>query len=649
MITALLLRNYKNYNNMHFIQICNNTAEKYSVYVGNNGVGKSAILESLDVILNNRDWNYTKGSKRTESFICPIYLIEKTKIKETDILRIVGDYFWNVNEKANPNIKGSTALNDLIRFRDDLKGTYKDSHYFIMIGGDYNNPRAAYFATFHDDILNKIASDLGHTKEKAQELLDDTRSIIEQLYRYIYIPVEEAPTELLKLQNNTMQYLLNRNILEEIEKLLKERGRGKKAIVDRINDSLDVFIDEVNKVITSVDGKYSFKSEIGARRKITSKDIREKILEAYFPLKTLKVNGHNVENLSSGEQRKSIIDVAYSIIVANAEKDTERDIILAIDEPESSMHISNCYAQFGRLDEIATNYDKQVMVTTHWYGFLPIIYNGNMHHITNDDDNKVSISSFSLSNILEERRNFPDVIELKSFFDLASSIITYIRTKPEDIWIICEGKDDKKYLECILYGESNINILPVGGCGNVSKLYEMIYSVLTEKTENRTCRVLFLIDSDIKAKNFVQPNGWGTKNKDIKFRRLQVEDGNVKLYDPTKQNTYSQTEIEDCLDGNIFFESLKRSIDTYNDPNLKKEILKFNVTKDAKYSLLRGDDTILIGIDASSMEAKKKVIAFAESDEGKELLVQNYEKVFSELSIKPEHMLKTAILSLWDN
>ena len=57
------------------------------------------------------------------------------------------------------------------------------------------------------------------------------------------------------------------------------------------------------------------------------------------------------------------------------------------------------------------------------------------------------------------RRSFPDVIELKSFFDLASSIITYIRTKPNDTWIICEGKDDKQYLECVLYGEKNINII----------------------------------------------------------------------------------------------------------------------------------------------------------------------------------------------
>ena len=515
-----------------------------------------------------------------------------------------------------------------------------------MIGGDFNNPKSAFCATFNDDILNKITRNGNITKDKAQEELDVIRKRIEGLYRYLYIPVEDSPSELLKLQNNTMQYLLNRNILEEIEKLLKQSGRGKAAIVDRINQSLDEFIEEVNNVITKVDDKYTFKSEAGARKKITAKDMREKILEAYFPLKTLKVNGHDVENLSSGEQRKAIIDVAYSIIVANAEKETERDIVLAIDEPESSMHISNCYNQFERLDEIAVVFGKQVLITTHWYGFLPIIYKGNMHHIINSEGN-TKINSFSLNNIMEERRNFPDVIELKSFFDLASSIITYIRTKPNDIWIICEGKDDKQYLECVLHGEDNINILPVGGCGNVSKLFEMIYSILSEKTEQKICKVLFLIDTDIKAKSYVQPIGWGTRNNNIKFRRLQVENGSIKLYDPTKQNTYVQTEIEDCLDGNTYFKALSEAIVENGDIELLRELTKFTVTKDACYSMIRGDDTILIGKDVTAMEAKKKIVAFAESDNGKELIVKNYKKIFDELDNKPDHKLKAELLSLW--
>ena len=57
MISGILLRHYKNYGNLKFIPICDSTEYMYSVYVGNNGVGKSAILEDLYVLMKYRYCN----------------------------------------------------------------------------------------------------------------------------------------------------------------------------------------------------------------------------------------------------------------------------------------------------------------------------------------------------------------------------------------------------------------------------------------------------------------------------------------------------------------------------------------------------------------------------------------------------------------
>lgn len=84
MIAAVLLRHYKNYGNVKFVPICDNANYRYSVYVGNNGVGKSAILEALDVELNGRFWNVTFNMKKSEAFICPLFLIEKRKYQQVD-------------------------------------------------------------------------------------------------------------------------------------------------------------------------------------------------------------------------------------------------------------------------------------------------------------------------------------------------------------------------------------------------------------------------------------------------------------------------------------------------------------------------------------------------------------------------------------
>ena len=40
MIAGLLLRHYKNYANVRFVPVANDTEHKFSVYIGNNGVGK---------------------------------------------------------------------------------------------------------------------------------------------------------------------------------------------------------------------------------------------------------------------------------------------------------------------------------------------------------------------------------------------------------------------------------------------------------------------------------------------------------------------------------------------------------------------------------------------------------------------------------
>ena len=70
MIAGLLMRHFKNYENVRFIPLLNNDEHRFTVYIGNNGVGKSATLEALDVVMNgHRNWNVTQGQKRTEAFI----------------------------------------------------------------------------------------------------------------------------------------------------------------------------------------------------------------------------------------------------------------------------------------------------------------------------------------------------------------------------------------------------------------------------------------------------------------------------------------------------------------------------------------------------------------------------------------------------
>lgn len=643
MIVGVILRHYKNYENMNFLPIIDNVKYKYTVYVGNNGVGKSGILESLDVVFNGREWNVTSGVKKSEAYICPIFLIQKDTIENhRDEYQYLGNYFWNVDESINSNTRNTPALLSFFENRNLLKSKYEETHYLIIAGIKINE-KHAYFSTFNTDLVNKFSDNFNIEKEKATDVLDVIKDELYLRYNYLYIPVEQSLNELLRLENNEMQMLLNKNLLNEIEQILtkKQEGLGNKPIVKQINEYLDRFIEQVNLAISTVDESYSFSTEGSYKKSLTAKDIREKILEAYFPLRELKRNGRKISQLSSGEQRKALIDVAYSILVANGSNNTEREIILAIDEPETSMHISNCFNQFMMLENLSKVYGKQVMLTTHWYGFLPITQFGNMHHILREDNHNVVLKSFDFYNYLEDRRNYPDVIELKSMFDLATSILTYMRNKPEIKWIICEGSDDKIYLDS-MFEEENVKILPVGGCGNVVKLFQLLYSPMTEKDEVHFLegKILFLIDTDLKFKQVNKPLTLsGEKNLNILIRRLQLENDEIKLIDPTLlNNTYEQTEIEDCLIPQVYYDSLVAVINSIGTNEEKSVMSKYNLVSSVRHSRLRGDNSCIVVTDIDYVSKKSVIIEFAENNNYKYLIAEEYSKKYKVASDKSSQL-----------
>ena len=77
MIIGLQVRHYKAYKNINFIPI--GFEHKFIAYSGENGAGKSSILEAIDTFLNNKNWLLTKKEKSSDSYICPLFLIPKKR------------------------------------------------------------------------------------------------------------------------------------------------------------------------------------------------------------------------------------------------------------------------------------------------------------------------------------------------------------------------------------------------------------------------------------------------------------------------------------------------------------------------------------------------------------------------------------------
>lgn len=599
--------------------------ETYSVYIGANGAGKSGILEALDVFFNGRDWNVSRGSTREDVYITPVFLVEKQAFREKcfknssnspeEINRIldgigkVSAEFWGDIYNA---FQGATRRDYIVNFFTLLKsvtGKYSEENYYIApIGVRLNGkPTMAPFDNYFKNILGKT----DYEKE-----VEKIRQLIRNFHSFVYIPVEQNADEILKIEARQMQTLMNKNVLEEIDRVLNSKfeikGRNR-SFLTFVNDHLNEFMEDINTAIQKIDSNYSYSAEVFGRKNLTVTDIREKVLEAYFSKRSLRHNNRELHQLSSGEQRKSLIDIAYAFLSKMGQSDKE--IILAIDEPEVSMNISNCFPQFERLEELASKYKKQVLVTTHWYGSLPITNHGYLFHINRDENSDIlNISQFSFYNYLEERRRFPDDVEFKSMFDLATSILSYSKSAENANWIICEGSEDKLYLQSILGETTNIRILPVGGCGNVIKLYGLLSYPLLDKTTSKALngKILCLIDTDERRINVAEVFN---SDRVIDLRRLQIskKDNNfeIQLVQPWKQGElYDHTEIEDCLNPSTYFDSIQDVIYQSEDLEIKMLFDEYKINSNSKISRVSGDESILVPLSPNAYIGKPKLIEF---------------------------------------
>lgn len=647
MIVGLFLRHYKIFNGVKFIPLCKNEDELFTMIIGNNGVGKSSILEALNTFFNDSYWNITKGSKKDEAFIAPVFLIKKDKINlDSKIKRLyerISDYFWNVEDTINANLKAD-EYKDFFELRNDIKSKYKnDEYYLIMAGITYNDRQKVNFITFQSDIIRSIP-ELIDSKNNTEKFL----ASIKKIYSYIYIPIESKVNEILKLENREMQALMDENILKKIEDILNEKKfknpstkRGQKSIIDIINSSLNSYIENINHQIGVIDKDYNFKIEGNFKKNLTSIDVRDKILEAYFSIRTLKKDKKEISELSSGEQRLALIDIATAFL--KEERKNLRYTILSIDEPESSLHISKCFSQMERITELSKN--NQIIVTTHWYGALPVTQKGTLSYLERDIENKkIDIKTYELRNYFEKRGGLPDDILIKSYFELSSTILNSIRAEGTN-WIICEGSDDKLYLENYLDGEvENLKIFTIGGCGNVKKLYQYLYIPIIEKSESKEIKgkIFMLVDSDEKMNFMDIPSE--TKNKKMKISRIQLsKDEKVNLNDLTSASSeYCPSEIEDCLNPIILFEALKNSIEEKGTSEQKEAITYFELDTQKKGSRIKGEDSILKIIEFKGINAKKTIYEFIENYENKYVLANKYIELENKHSsdVVPELFIK---------
>lgn len=580
MIVGVFLRNYKAYSNLNFVPLVQSQKNNLSVFIGPNGSGKSSVLEALDSVFNSRDWNVSLNQKKLDSSVCPVFLIAKSELQNSKA-ELISNFFWNLEL---PNSNTSSAVADFIAFRDGLKlDVDVDEMLLIPVGITYER-KTLFTSTFDKQLFNHI-----RPKGCARSDLEKIRLQVFALYSYIYIPIDLSPSEVLSLQAREMQGFMDKSVVDEIRNLFEGKGASgigrklNKSIVGTINERLSEYISSINNAMGE---GYEFGLKSTAKKTVKANDFVGVVLNEFFIKRPLTKEGKEIKKLSSGEQRLALTDLAYSFLSRNTEK--SKKIFLAIDEPEASLQNSLCLEQFKKLFEIGSKFGHQVAITTHWYGLLITTANGYLHCVEPKRSGAPSINTLKLYRLHEERRSFPNQVEMKSFFDLISSMLSIIKSKKHN-WIICEGFDDVCYLKAHLeLDESDTTIIPLNGCGNVVKVFKFLRVPFEDKKENSMIkgRILCITDSDsqdlIRVTDF-DSNSVGRKLDLWRWQvPLKVESADLVN---TRSNAVAPTAVEDCLSASAYYRAV--TVVAERDSDLKVMLTHFEESTNAELSLLR--------------------------------------------------------------
>lgn len=649
MIIGVFLRHYKIYKGANYIPFGINQIENLNLFIGQNGAGKSSILEALDTYFNQREFIFHTSEKKTEAFVAPLFYIPKEDLQKKfsknsqKAIPVISEFLFGINFNPSSNYKPYESFfeqqKNLIQFKND-------NYMFLLANWGQSERNDEVFITFNVAIKKKLQElEEFDDDKKYSKLINSLKADISKYFAYQYIPVETSIQDFLRLESKGMQDLMSEDVKKRIEKTLSEKlpikaGRVRsQSILDIVNTDLENFVAEVENTIQEIDNEYDFQKKFKEKTKITANHLTDVMIETFFSKRKLKKGEKPIKYLSAGERKKALIDIAYAFLTQNTERD--RKFILAIDEPESSLHISMCYEQFDRLERLANDFNTQLLVTSHWYGALPIIDKGNLYHISpSDSTTSPSISEFSFRNYFEENGSHPNDVQFKSFFDLASAIISSLRNK-ENNWMIVESEEDKNYINKHIDSSISIKYLPVGGCGIVKLLYNYLHTPISHKSEKKELlgRVFCLIDTDIQGVG-TQDIPAEIKGNLLKLRRLQIEESQeIKLHKLETDIKYP-TEIEESMDPKAFYLALKETIESSNNEEIKTTFASFGFDEDAKNSYIKGDNSIIFPIKIDEGKnpnrLKDKIVEFI--DDNKKLICDNYCK--QTIDGKPEWISK---------
>lgn len=369
-IKAMKLKNFRSYKDEVIIMFSNLTA-----FVGKNDIGKSTILEALDIFFNNgsgaikfdsSDLNVHAQGERVEIAVIFSDIPNEIVIDTSYVTSLCSEYLLNADgdfevvkeydkSKTNVYIRANHPTNPncedlLLKKNADLKKILKEKGIECENQAINSVMRKAIWSHYKDE-LNLQITKIDAAKEDAKIIWD---KLLTYLPVYSLFQADRKNSD----GDNEVQDPLKEAVKQimEDEDIQKTLANVAKIVQGKLQDVSDRTLTKLREMDPAVAG--SLNPVIPTPEKLKWSDV----------FKSVSISGDDnipINKRGSGVKRLILLNFFRAEAERRAEAGDKKGIIYAIEEPETSQHSDNQRILIHALKELSQTGSSQVIITTH--------------------------------------------------------------------------------------------------------------------------------------------------------------------------------------------------------------------------------------------------------------------------------------------
>lgn len=494
-LVKVKIENFRGYKNSEI------ELSKLSVIIGKNDVGKSTLLDALNIFFENEkplenDANVYSGkneisitcffeinpngnifldsakTEKTQTTLESEYLLdnngllqikkifEKGKLKNTYIVANYPDN-WD-----NPLI--TLKISDLKKVFDNIEEKDKNEEFKKVNKTIKKSMREFLFKREKQNLNFSIQEIEINSKEKDLDIVNIYEKLKIQLPTFMLFRVDRTNTD----KDSEVTDITKAIAKNAVSEVAEQFETIKKEIINKIQEFSNLTLEKLK----------DFDEEIANSLSV---DLKDKALESIFSYDFKSDDDIPFNKRGSGVKRLFLL----SFFIADSERQNHSNMIYAIEEPETSQHPNFQRMIIETLKTISQNQQRQVIITTHTPEIVKLANKDDIIFIQKNKNNN-EIAILQNGNL--------DIKELVKTL----GILPYVSYKGV---VFVEGKSDIGFFNNLnriedlreIFDINNITIIPLNCKGNVEVWIKQNY------LKDTNVKQLYFIDKDKKEKTII--------------------------------------------------------------------------------------------------------------------------------------------------